>query len=91
MTRDPVRDHLVVIPTYNTGSRVLDTVAAARAAWAPVWVVVDGSTDGRARGSARWPRGMPGLRVLLLARNGGKGAAVLHALRVAAAKGSRTR
>ena len=40
--------HLVLIPSYNPGPGVLDTVRAARAQWAPVWVVVDGSTDGTA-------------------------------------------
>ena len=39
--------HLVVIPTYNTGAeRVVGVLRGAMDAWAPVWVVVDGSTDG---------------------------------------------
>ena len=38
--------HLVLIPSYNPGPKVLDTVQAARDQWNPVWVVVDGSTDG---------------------------------------------
>ena len=41
--------HLVLIPSYNPGPKVYDTVRAALAHWAPVWVVVDGSTDGSAR------------------------------------------
>ncbi len=40
--------HLVLIPSYNPGPRVGDTVRAARAQWNPVWVVVDGSSDGSA-------------------------------------------
>ncbi len=40
------RTHLVLIPSYDTGPRVYQTVAEARAQWNPVWVVVDGSTDG---------------------------------------------
>ena len=44
------RTHLVVIPSYNTGRKVYETVRDARAHWAPVWVVVDGSTDGTAEG-----------------------------------------
>ena len=76
--------HLVLIPTYNTGERLLATVAEARAVWAPVWVVVDGSTDGS---EAALPAEDPGLRVLRLARNRGKGAAVLHGLRAAAVAG----
>jgi len=35
----------VVISTLNSGARLLDTLQAACAAWRPVWVVVDGSTD----------------------------------------------
>ena len=38
--------HLVLIPSFNTGIKVLDTVRDARAVWQPVWVVVDGSNDG---------------------------------------------
>ncbi len=34
------------MPSYNSGARLFDAVQAARAAWDPVWVVVDGSTDG---------------------------------------------
>ena len=33
--------HLVLIPSYNPGAKVYDTVRAARAHWSPVWVVVD--------------------------------------------------
>ena len=40
--------HLVLIPSYNPGPGVLATVRAARAQWNPVWVVVDGSSDGSA-------------------------------------------
>ncbi len=44
----PSATHLVLIPSYNPGPRVFETVIAARAQWNPVWVVVDGSTDGSA-------------------------------------------
>lgn len=38
---------LVLIPSYNTGRDLLRrTVAGALAQWQPVWVVIDGSTDG---------------------------------------------
>lgn len=81
------RTHLVVIPSYNPGAQVYSTVRAARAHWNPVWVVVDGSTDGTRAALERMAQGDAGLRVLALARNSGKGAAVLHALRQAAAEG----
>ena len=83
----PSRTHLVVIPSYNPGPQVYATVRAARAEWTPVWVVVDGSDDGSREGLERMARDDAGLRVLALERNGGKGAAVLHALRQAAAEG----
>jgi glycosyltransferase involved in cell wall biosynthesis len=75
--------HLVLIPSYDTGDTVYATVAAARAAWTPVWVVVDGSTDGTAAGLQALAARDPGLRVMVLERNQGKGAAVLHGLRAA--------
>ena len=42
----PSATHLILIPSYNPGSKVVETVHAARAHWNPVWVVTDGSTDG---------------------------------------------
>ena len=79
--------HVVVIPSYDTGPLVYSTVAAARAAWSPVWVVVDGSRDGTAQGLVAMAAADPGLRVDVLAKNSGKGAAVLHALEAARAQG----
>ena len=82
--------HLVLIPSYNPGPKVYETVAAALAQWPVVWVVVDGSTDGTGQGlQALAERSAPhaGLRVWLLAHNGGKGAAVLHGLQAALAAG----
>lgn len=81
------RTHLVVIPSYNPGRRVIDTVRAARAQWTPVWVVVDGSTDGSGEALQALARDDAGLRVLVLAENSGKGAAVLAALDAAHAAG----
>ena len=78
MTRSAT--HLVLIPSYNPGSRALETVHAARAQWDPVWVVVDGSTDGSAETLQTIAQGDPGLRLLLRARNGGKGAAIFDGL-----------
>ena len=69
--------HLVVIPSYNPGRKVFETVQGARQHWNPVWVVVDGSNDGTAEALQAMARDDPGLRVLVRPRNGGKGAAVL--------------
>ena len=79
--------HLVLIPSYNTGPKVYETVAAARAAWNPVWVVVDGSDDGTADGLRERAAADPGLAVFVLPHNQGKGSAVLHGLREAARAG----
>ena len=83
----PSRTHLVLIPSYDTGPRVYQTVAEARAQWNPVWVVVDGSTDGTAQGLQDMAARDPGLRVAVLPVNSGKGAAVLHGLEQAQAAG----
>jgi glycosyltransferase involved in cell wall biosynthesis len=79
--------HLVLIPSYNTGPKVYETVAQARAAWNPVWVVVDGSTDGSAEGLLNMARSDEGLRVMVLPCNQGKGAAVLQGLEAAREEG----
>ena len=81
------RSHLVLIPSYNTGAKVLETVNDARQLWKPVWVVVDGSTDGSSEALLKRQEKDPGLRVFVLPRNLGKGAAVLHGLREAVAAG----
>ena len=83
----PSRTHLVLIPSYNPGQKVFETVRAARAQWAPVWVVVDGSTDGTAGELQKMAAADPDLRVIVRARNGGKGTAVLDGLTEAAALG----
>lgn len=81
----PPARHLVLIPSYNTGPILLETVRAACAAGSPVWVVLDGSTDGSA--ARLQALADPALRVLSLPVNGGKGSAVLHGLLAAAAAG----
>ena len=79
--------HLVLIPSYNPGPKVLETVRAARAQWTPVWVVVDGSTDGTAQSLQALAATDAGLRVIVLPQNRGKGAAVLAGITEAAAAG----
>ena len=79
--------HLVLIPSYNPGTKVFETVRSARAQWSPVWVVVDGSTDASVQGLQAMAAQDKDLQVLVLPRNVGKGAAVLHGLDLAAAQG----
>ena len=69
--------HLVLIPSYNPGRKVFETVQGAREQWNPVWVVVDGSNDGTAEALQAMSQADPGLRVLIRSKNGGKGTAVL--------------
>ena len=86
------RDRLVLIPSYNTGAQLLQTVQQALAVWGPVWVVIDGSTDGSARLldgllDPACPSFQPALRVIELPANRGKGSAILQGLVEAAQAG----
>jgi glycosyltransferase involved in cell wall biosynthesis len=84
----PSHTHLVLIPSYNTGAALLlSTVRDARARWAPVWVVIDGSTDGSEKPLLELAAQDPDLKVTVLPKNQGKGAAVLHGLQAAQAAG----
>ena len=87
MNMTPSTSHLVLIPSYNSGALVLRTVREALAQWAPVWVVVDGSTDGTAAQLRALAATEPHLRVLELPVNCGKGAAVLLGLQAARREG----
>ncbi len=79
--------HLVLIPSYNPGPKVYETVTEALRYWAPVWVVVDGSTDGTAEGLTEMARHNADLLVIVEPRNRGKGAAVLSGLARARTQG----
>jgi len=83
----PHATHLVLIPSYNTGAKLVQTVCDARRYWNPVWVVIDGSTDASAERLAPLAAGDSGLRILALPRNAGKGSAVLHGIAAARAAG----
>ena len=79
---------LILIPSYNTGAQLLlRTVRDALAHWSPVWVVVDGSTDGSAAALRDFAASQPGLRVIVREKNSGKGAAVFFAAQLALAEG----
>jgi glycosyltransferase involved in cell wall biosynthesis len=86
MTQPPV-SHLLLIPSYNTGAKLVETVRHARRYWQPVWVVIDGSTDGSTQSLQAAVAQDTHIRVIVLPHNEGKGAAVLHGLREAAAAG----
>ena len=77
--------HVVLIPSYNTGDRLFETIASVRELSWPVIVVIDGSTDGTAERLAGIVD--EALLVHVEPENQGKGAAVLHGLRLAQLKG----
>jgi glycosyltransferase involved in cell wall biosynthesis len=79
--------HLVLIPSYNPGPKVYATVRAALDQWNPVWVVIDGSTDDSGERLSVMAAGEPALRIFVLPKNRGKGAAVLHGIRAASERG----
>lgn len=84
---EPSSSHLVVLPSYNTGPRLAGVIAEALRHWQPVLVVVDGSTDGSGQPLLALAQREPGLSVLVLAKNSGKGAAVLAGLGAARDRG----
>ncbi|MGF6238657.1 Glycosyltransferase involved in cell wall bisynthesis [Paraburkholderia phenazinium] len=86
-TTRPSSTHLVLIPSYNPGEKVYDTVRSAREHWSPVWVIVDGSTDGSTERLLAMAEQDAGLHVIVLPHNQGKGAAVLTGLEEAARRG----
>lgn len=77
---NPSATHLVLIPSFNTGDKVYATVRDARRYWNPVWVIVDGSSDGTREGLLGMAAADAGLKVWALPVNQGKGAAVLFGL-----------
>jgi glycosyltransferase involved in cell wall biosynthesis len=79
--------HLVLIPSYNPGRKVFETIHGARAQWNPVWVVVDGSNDGTAEALQAMAKEDLGLRVFIRSKNGGKGTAVLEGTEAALREG----
>ena len=79
--------HVLLIPSYNAGAKVYETVRAARAQWAPVWVVTDGSTDGTPAGLRAMAAADAAITLIELPVNAGKGAAVLRGLQAAHAAG----
>ncbi|MES1194944.1 MAG: glycosyltransferase family 2 protein, partial [Opitutus sp.] len=79
--------HLVLLPSYNTGPRLAGVIREVLRHWQPVLVVIDGSTDGSEQPLLELARTQPGLSVLVLPKNSGKGAAVLAGLATARDRG----
>ncbi|MFY8215939.1 MAG: glycosyltransferase family 2 protein [Chthoniobacterales bacterium] len=77
--------YCVIIPSYNSGPALVNTVDAVSGLGLPVWVVLDGSTDGSE--AAIGQNGVSSVAVISLQQNVGKGGAVLAGMQ--AARGQR--
>jgi glycosyltransferase involved in cell wall biosynthesis len=84
---EPSSSHLVILPSYNTGPRLAGVIMEVLHHWQPVLVVLDGSTDGSGQPLLELAQSEPGLSVLVLPKNSGKGAAVLAGLAAAKDRG----
>lgn len=78
---------IVLIPSYNTGRLLADTVSHALEHWNEVLVVIDGSTDGSEKVVEAMQATHHGLRMIKQPRNRGKGAAVLRGTQFAGGEG----
>lgn len=84
----PSSSKLILIPSFNTGTALLErTVRAALEQWRPVWVVIDGSTDGSEKPLQELAGREPALQVIVRPTNDGKGAAVQAGTEAALAAG----
>ncbi len=79
--------HLVLMPTFDTGPRLKAVVEEVLQRWSPVILVDDGSTDGSVEPVRELIGRYPGLTILTMPANAGKGAAVLKGLECAHALG----
>jgi hypothetical protein len=79
--------HLVLLPSYNTGPRLLAVVTEVLRHWQPVLVVVDGSTDQSDQPLRELAKTERALTVLNQTPNSGKGAAILTGAQAAIDRG----
>jgi glycosyltransferase involved in cell wall biosynthesis len=83
-----VTTHLIIIPSYNTGTILEKTVREVLHYYSPVWVVIDGSTDNSPALLTPLLKAYPTqLRMITLPKNVGKGAAILKAIHQAQQQG----
>lgn len=79
---------IILIPSYNTGPILRQTITSVIDSSVPVWVVVDGSTDGSPEILKEYQTAAnPNFRVIILPENVGKGSAVLYGTKEALAAG----
>jgi len=79
---------IILIPSYNTGPILRETILSVIDSPIPVWVVVDGSTDGSPDILKEFETpAHPNFKVMILPRNVGKGSAVLYGTQAAIESG----
>jgi len=83
----PSSTHLVLIPCYNPGIKVIELVRKVLDQWSPVWVVVDGSSDASTELLLALALHDKELQVIVQPCNGGKGSAVLRGISEALLQG----
>jgi len=81
----PVVRPLILIPSYNTGPILFQTIVGILAFKTPVWVVIDGSNDSSEKSLEAIEN--ENFKIIFMEKNEGKGAAVLRGLREAIANG----
>jgi glycosyltransferase involved in cell wall biosynthesis len=79
--------HGVIIPSYNSGPLLRETVGEVLKVWPRVIVVVDGSNDQSETALEDLVAENPELLVMVLNRNQGKGGAVFAAMELALTRG----
>ena len=80
MNAIPSSTHILMIPSYNTGRKLQETVKEALEQWAPVWVIVDASTDGSEKPIIEMAKDNPNLMIIQLQKNVGKGGALFEGM-----------
>lgn len=83
----PNDSHLILMPAYNPGPILEQTVRGTLAVWGSLWVLVDGSTDGSEVPLREIEREEPGFRLIVTRENRGKGAAILRGAKAALREG----
>ena len=76
---------LILIPSYNTGCILFQTIVGILKFETPVWIILDGSTDDSK--SILESIDNQQLRIIFIDKNGGKGAAIFCGLQQAIAHG----
>jgi glycosyltransferase involved in cell wall biosynthesis len=89
MSAELIQQHerCVIVPSYNSGRLLENTLRSCLEVWQPVIAVIDGSTDESAPRAREMTDGTDRLEVIVHERNAGKGTAVLTGMERAAARG----